>query len=380
LRSAACLIERLLRDVDPIVAQAVDKALDGRDLTVEEAAELLEARGLEVELMVLAADYLRFKAVGDVVTFVVNRNINFTNECTVNCAFCAFSKPPGDPEAYTLSLEEVARRAAEAQRMGATEVCMQGAINPKLPPTYYFDVLEAVKKAAPSIHIHAYSPQEIYSLASRLDAPYHEVLKALKDSGLDSMPGTAAEILDDEVRRVIAPRKIGVKTWVEIIRTAHRLGIPTTATMMYGHVDEAIHKARHLNIIREIQRETRGFTEFVPLPFIHQRTKLYREGLARPGSTGFEDLKVYAASRLFLNNYVRNLQVSWVKLTPKFAQVALGAGANDFGGTLMEENISRAAGATSGTHMAVEEIVRLIRDAGRTPAQRSTTYEVLKVY
>jgi len=373
-------VERLVKDLDPEFTDIIDKALSGKDISEKDSVRLFEARNFEINILAMVADYLRWKTVGDIVTFVINRNINFTNECMINCAFCAYSKPLGHPEAYTLKINEIVKRALEAWKLGATEVCIQGAINPKLNPEFYLDILRSIKKVLPEIHIHAFSPQEIHYFATKMDVSYREALKMLKEAGLDSMPGTAAEILDDEVRKIICPNKINVKTWIKIIKTAHELGIPTTSTMMYGHVDTSEHKAKHLNIIREIQKETHGFTEFVPLSFIHYKTRLYTSGLARPGATGLEDLKVHAVSRIFLNNYIRNIQVSWVKLGPKYAQAILNAGANDFGGTLMEENISRAAGATSGTHLPVERIINIIRDAGRIPAQRTTIYEIVKIY
>lgn len=372
------VIERMLFRADSRTCEILDRALSGKDILVSDAEHLLGVKGEEIKLLVLVADYLRQQSVGDVTTFVVNRNINFTNACTIGCGFCAFSEPPG--RGYVLSIEEIVKKAVEARKLGATEVCIQGAINPSLDPDYYFRMLREIKRAVPDIHIHAFSPQEIHHLATRLGVSYAEVLKMLKDEGLDSMPGTAAEILDDGVRRIIAPKKVPVKTWVEIIKTAHRLGIPTTSTMMYGHVEGNSHKARHLDVIRSIQKETSGFTEFVLLPFVHRNTRLYRSGRARPGSSGAEDLKVHAVSRIYLNNYIRNIQVSWVKLGPKYAQAMLLAGANDLGGTLMEENISRAAGAAQDGFLPVEYMVKLIREIGRVPAQRTTTYEIIKFY
>lgn len=354
--------------------------MSGKAISEKEALRLLNSTYDEALLLALAADHVRRMCVGDVVTFVINRNINFTNECIVRCLFCAYSRPLGSSECYTLSVEDVVTKAYEAWRKGATEVCIQGAINPNLPIDYYFKMLKGIKAKIPQIHIHAFSPQEVHYIASRLGVTYRDALKMLKEAGLDSMPGTAAEILDDEVRKIIAPRKISTGQWIEIIKEAHKLGIPTTATMMYGHVDDVVHRVNHLRIIRDIQSETRGFTEFVLLPFIHYRTRLYREGIGRPGTTWIEDLKIHAVSRLFLLGYINNIQASWVKLGPKMAQMMLNAGANDLGGTLMEENISREAGAPYGTHMEVDEIVRLIKSIGRRPAQRTTTYEIIRFF
>jgi len=374
------IIEQTLKLLDPLFSEAIEKALSGKLINEDEALRLLNAREDEAMILALAADYARREDVGDVVTFVVNRNINFTNECIVRCLFCAYSRPLGHPEGYTLSIDDVVAKAREAWKHGATEVCIQGAINPNLPVDFYFKVLKAIKAEVPEIHIHAFSPQEVHFIASRLNTSYRDALKALKEAGLDSMPGTAAEILDDDIRKVIAPRKISTNQWIEIISEAHRLGIPTTATMMYGHVDENIHRVKHMKIVRDLQAETRGFTEFVLLPFIHYKTELYRRGLSRPGTTWIEDLKVHAVARLFFRGFIKNIQASWVKLGPKMAQMMLNAGANDLGGTLMEEHISRAAGASYGTYMEIQEMINLIRSIGRRPAQRTTTYEIVRFF
>jgi len=373
------IIDKLLKHIDSGVASVLDKALSLKDISDEEALTLFECEGLELWLTVLCADYLRWLSVGDVVTFVINRNINYTNYCIIGCRFCAFSKCI-ERESYTLSISEILRKVEEAWRKGATEVCIQGGINPKLPPEYYINIVKEIKRRYPHIHIHAYSPQEIHHIAEIMNMDYREVLEMLKEYGLDSIPGTAAEILDDEIRKIICPNKINTKTWVEIIRTAHSLGIKSTATIMYGHVEKNVHRVRHLRIIKDIQRETKGFTEFIPLPFIHHKTRLYLEGRARPSSSGIEDVKMHAIARIYLNNYIKNIQVSWVKLGVKFAQTLLYAGCNDVGGTLMEENISRAAGSTYGTSLSVDEMVRIIRSINRIPAQRDTLYRILKIY
>ncbi|MEM4699760.1 MAG: 5-amino-6-(D-ribitylamino)uracil--L-tyrosine 4-hydroxyphenyl transferase CofH [Candidatus Nezhaarchaeales archaeon] len=372
-------IDSLLKYIDPGVAEALDKALSLRDIDEGDALELLRSRGLGAWLTVACADYLRWLAVGDVATFVVNRNIQYTNYCINGCKFCAFSTRDAE-RSWTLSIPEVLRKVEEAFERGATEVCIQGGINPKLTLDYYLSMLREIKRRFPSIHIHAFSPQEIHYMSESSGLPHREVLKALKEEGLDSIPGTAAEILDDEVRGAICPNKIDTRTWVEVVRTAHRLGIPSTATIMYGHVEEDVHKVRHLKVIRDLQRETGGFTEFVLLPFVHYNTELYTKLGSRPGSSGIEDLKTHAVARLYLCNYIKNVQVSWVKLGPKLAQAMLHAGCNDVGGTLMEENISRAAGSPYSRPMSAEELVRMIREAGRVPAQRDTLYRILRVF
>ncbi len=380
LKGLKLLKETVFSSLDPAFASALDKALSGKELDAEQGERLLKAKGFELHMLIAAADYVRSLRVGETVTFVVNRNINFTNVCEVRCGFCAFSRPPNSPEAYLMKPSQVAEKAFEAWKLGATEVCLQGGIHPEIGLDYYLEILREVKKAVPEIHTHAFSPMEVYHAAGKAGVSIEEALKMLREAGLDSMPGTAAEILNDKVRALLCPRKLGVKAWVEVVKTAHRLGIPTTSTMMYGHVDSDWEKACHLLLLRRIQRETGGFTEFVPLSFIHWKAPIYLKGLARPGATGIEDLKLHAVARLMLQGQIDNIQASWVKLGPKLAQATLYAGANDLGGTLMEEHISRAAGATVGQHMPKEKLIRLIREAGRIPAQRTTTYQILKVY
>ncbi|RLI31723.1 7,8-didemethyl-8-hydroxy-5-deazariboflavin synthase subunit CofH [Candidatus Bathyarchaeota archaeon] len=372
--------EEFFKSLDPDVSSILGRALDGKKISQEEALKLFTVKGLNFNALILVADWLRFKRVGDTVTFVCNRNINFTNVCQVKCDFCAFSRDSNSPEAYLLKPRDVAVKAKEAWLKGATEVCIQGGINPILDLTYYEEILREIKKETPKIHIHAFSPMEIAYMSWKSGLKFEEVLVRLKEAGLDSMPGTAAEILVDEVRKRICPRKIGSQEWIKIIKTAHRLGIPTTATIMYGHIERLEDLVTHLKILRDIQEETRGFTEFIPLTFVHWKTPLYLKGKVKAGATGVEDLKVYAISRLFFNGVIDNIQVSWVKLGAKFAQIALTAGANDFGGTLMEENISRSAGATAGENMPMDEIIRLIRNLGRVPAQRTTTYKILRKF
>jgi len=316
------------------------------------------------------ADELRKKAVGDVVTYVVNRNINFTDICVGSCKFCSFR----NRKRYLLTLEEIKQKVREAVEYGCTEVCIQGGLLPNADLSFYLSIIEAVREVSEDIHIHAFSPMEIYHMAKNSCLSIVEVLKELKKAGLNSIPGTSAEILDDEVRRIICPKKINTQQWIEIITTAHRLGIPSTATMMFGHIESWEHRLKHLLIIKEIQRRTGRFTEFIPLPFMPKNNELGK--IAKPPS-GFEDLLVIAISRIILYPEIKNIQASWVKLGLKLAQVALCVGANDLGGTLMEENISKSAGAVSGEFLPKEEIVRLIEGVGRIAKQRDTLYRIL---
>lgn len=373
------LRESFFKSIDPVIFDILDKALEDREISNEDALELFKAKNMDFVAVELVADWLRRKNVGEIVTFIFNRNINFTNICHMGCRFCAFSRKIGEPETYLLTPEEVASKAKEAWEMGATEVCIQGGLHPKIDAYYYEKILQTVKKEIP-IHIHGFSPMEIVYGASKSNLTVKETLKMLKGAGLDSIPGTAAEILDDEIRSEICPKKIKTSEWVDVIKTAHNLGIPTTSTIMYGHIENIEHLVKHISIIREIQKETKGFTEFVPLSFIHWNAPSYLDGKSRAGATGIEDMKMYAISRIMLNGLIRNIQVSWVKLGVKLAQIALNIGANDFGGTLIEENISKAAGANGLQYLHVEEIVRQIKNLGRIPAQRTTTYEIVKYY
>ncbi len=355
----------------------LEKALEDRDITRGEAETLFSARGRDVAAIAAVADVLRRRQVGDRVTFVQTRNINFTNVCYTGCTFCAFGLPRQHPDAYTLEIEEVARRTVEARSWGCTEVCMQGGLNPMLGGDIYVRLVRAIKAAAPDIHIHAFSPFEIQYASQILRRPVREVLLELKEAGLGSIPGTAAEILDADVRQRLTKNKLSAEAWIEIITTAHEVGLPSTATIMYGHIDGPGHWAAHLAIIRDIQRQTGGFTEFVPLGFIYQNTRLYASGAARPGPTGREDVLMHAVARIMLGRAIPNIQVSWVKLGPALAQMLLQAGANDFGGTLHDESISRMAGAETGEYMPPAEFERLILDLGRIPAERDTTYRIL---
>ncbi len=365
----------------PAMRAALENALarrDGGALTREECLRLASAEGADLIALLVAANELRKALVGDVVTYVVNRNINFTNVCFVGCKFCAFSRGPREADAYFRSFEEVARKTVEARARGASEVCIQGGLPHGLPPYYYRDLLRAVKRAVPGIHIHAFSPMEIVYGVELTGMPLADYLQMLKDNGLDTLPGTAAEILDDEVRQVLSRNKLSTARWREVITTAHRLGIHTTSTLMYGHLETPAHWVNQLLLFREIQAETGGFTEFVPLGFVHQNTLLYQQGLARPGPTLAEHLKMHALARVMLAGSIPNVQVSWVKLGRRISQLCMQAGANDYGGTLMEENISRLAGATAGEYLSPEEFQARIVELGRIPAERNTTYTKLR--
>lgn len=374
---------RLITRIDRDVARILDKALAGEDISAEEGATLFDAGGIEVTAMMVAADELRRRTVGDRVTYIINRNINFTNVCIKHCGFCAFSREHRAEAGYFLPIEEVLRRAQEAWDLGATEICVQAGLPPKMDGSYYIDLTRAIKKVLPEMHIHGFSPEEVLYGSIRARCSIEEYLRALKDAGVGSLPGTSAEILDDEVRDRIAPGRITTAQWIEVITTAHRLGIPTTSTIMYGHVESNRQRAEHIALLRDIQKETRGFTEFVPLSFIHEEAPMYKKGLVagmRPGATGAEVVKMYAISRLMLNNWIPNLQASWVKEGPKLAQLCLNAGCNDFMGTLINESISTAAGAAYGQRLAPREMRRIIRDIGRIPAERTTTYAVRREF
>jgi FO synthase len=359
------------------VAAALARAQRGVVLDDAEALLLFDATGVELDALAAAADEVRASRVGDTVTYVVNRNLNFTNVCYTGCRFCAFAQRRDDPDAYNLSLEQIADRVAEAWDEGATEVCMQGGIHPDLPGDYYFDVLDAVKGRVPEIHVHAYSPMEVVNGATRLGVSVREWLTEAQRRGLDSIPGTAAEILDDEVRWVLTKGKLPTAAWIEVITTAHDLGIPTTSTMMYGHVDEPRHWVAHLKLLRSLQEQTGGFTEFVPLPFVHQLAPIYLAGVARPGSTWEDDRRVHAMARLLLAGAIDNVQLSWVKVGLERAVDLLRGGCNDLGGTLMEETISRMAGSEHGVRQSPQTLIDVAAAAGRPARERSTTYGVV---
>lgn len=363
------------------MARILERALEGQDLSEDEIVELFQAQGIEFHSLLAGADELRRQKVGDVVTYVVNRNINFTNVCVKRCSFCAFSRTYRSDEGYLLPVEEIVRRAREARTFGATEVCIQAGLAPDMEGDFYIRLCRSIKEALPDLHIHAFSPEEVLYGSQRSGMTIREYLQELKEAGIGSLPGTSAEILDDEIRNRISPGRITTAQWIEVITGAHALAIPTTSTIMYGHVEEPRHCARHLLLLRDLQRSNGGFTEFVPLSFVHTEAPMYTDGLVknvRAGATGMEVLKMHAVARLVLNRDIPNLQVSWVKEGLKLSQACLAAGANDLGGTLMNESISTAAGAPYGQLVRPRDLRRCIREAGRVPAERTTLYRILQ--
>jgi len=373
------MFDRILSQVTPRVSALLEAALDGRELSSDDAELLLASEGDDFHALLRVADLARREDKGDDVSYVVCRNLNFTNVCYVGCSFCGFARHKDDlGESYDHSMDTILAKCRDAVERGATEICIQGGIHPNKDHTHYREIIETIKSAYPQLHLHAYSPEEIDFGHRKSGMTLDTYLRWLRDAGLGSMPGTAAEILDDEIRAILSPRKLNTARWIEIIRTAHSIGLPTTSTIMYGHIEKPIHVARHLELIRNIQKETGGFTEFVPLGFIHERNMLYNRLGSRPGASMREDLRLIAVARLFLRPWITNIQVSWVKMGHKVGQIALESGANDFGGTLMEESISRESGSAHGENLPAEEFRRLIREIGRVPVERSTTYQVLR--
>ena len=390
----------LPRPASAAIRRILDRALEGREVTEAEGAALFAARGADLDAVVAVADQLRRQAVGDAVTFVVNRNINFTNVCYMGCRFCGFARRAEDEGAEWLSIETVVARAREAWARGGSEVCIQGGLHPKMPGTHYRDLVVALKAALPDLHIHAFSPFEIWYGVKKTGMDLQAFLADLKAAGLGSMPGTAAEILDTEIRKVLTRDKLSADAWETIITTAHEVGIPTTATIMYGHIDGPEHRAAHIARVRALQARRRdrfddrpalwrddpqaagtaGFTEFVPLSFVHEDAPLYRDnpGAVRPGPTAEEVVAMHAVARIMLHGWIDNIQVSWTKLGPAMAHAMLACGVNDLGGTLMNESISRAAGAKNGQEVTAHEMVRMIRAAGRVPVRRGTLYQTLE--
>jgi len=377
------MFESMLKEIDPVVSDILNQSLDSKNISIEQAVELFHTKGTEMIMTTMVADMLRRTKVGNEVTYVINRNINFTNVCIKRCGFCAYSRDFRNDEGYFLPISEVVRRAEEASKLGATEICIQAGLPPQMDGLLYVDICKAIKKELPDIHIHAFSPEEVMYGCSRSGLSVKEYLSMLKEAGLGSLPGTAAEILDQDLRDLISPGRISVADWINVITTAHRLKIPTTSTIMYGHVETTEHKTKHLELIRSIQKQTGGFTEFVPLSFVHKEAPMYNHNLVNgisPGPTGQDVIKMHAVSRIMLNNFIDNIQVSWVKEGAKMSQLLLDAGVNDFGGTLINESISTSAGSEFGQLMKPKEIRSLITSAGRVPAQRNSVYGIIKVF
>ena len=369
--------------VDPEVARVLNQALEGKDVSAEDALILFDTTGLEYSAMAMTADELRRRAVGDAVTYVVNRNINFTNVCIKRCGFCAFSRDFRQEEGYFLPINEIVRRAKEAWDYGATEVCIQAGLPPQMEGDLYIRLCEAIKEELPDIHIHGFSPEEVLYGSIRSRCSIREYLEGLKAAGVGSLPGTSAEILDQELRDRISPGRITVDQWKEVIITAHELGIPTTSTIMFGHVETNEHIVRHIDLLRDIQKQTGGITEFVPLSFVHTEAPMFMKSLdegVRTGPTGMDVLKVHAIARIMLNNWIPNIQASWVKEGSRVSQLLLNAGVNDLGGTLINESISTSAGAQHGQLMRPAEFRQMIRQAGRIPVERYTTYAPRRVF
>lgn len=364
------------------IAAILECALDGEEVSQEEGRRLFAAEGRDVASISLVADELRRRANGDHVSFVVNRNINFTNICYMGCKFCGFAKRKEEDGAEWLSVDQVVARAAEAWRRGATEVCLQGGLHPKMTGQEYRNLVLGIKAELPGMHIHAFSPFEIWYGASKSRMSYADFIADLKECGLGSMPGTAAEILDTEIRLQLTKNKLSAERWIEIVRAAHSVGMPTTATIMYGHVDGPEQWAAHICALRDIQKDTGGFTELVPLSFVHTESPLYTRnpGTVRPGPTPHEVEKMHAVSRILLHGWIDNIQVSWTKLGPEQARYMLDRGVNDLGGTLMNESISRSAGSNHGQEITAHEIVQIIRSAGKIPVRRDTVYNVREIY
>ena len=376
-------LESILKNADPLIADTLNRALSEKEITAKEGEILYSAEGLDFHLIGAVADELRKRRVGDKVTYVVNRNINFTNVCIKQCGFCAFSRDFREGEAYFIPTDEIVRRAKEAYDYGATEVCIQAGLPPDMDASLYENICKSIKDEIPDIHIHGFSPEEVLYGASLSEVSVSEYLGRLKEAGVDTLPGTAAEILDQRMRDLISPGRIKVKDWVDVIKTAHKMGISTTSTMMFGHIESARDRVNHIAKIREIQKDTGGFTEFVPLNFVASEAPMYKHNLhenIQQGASGKDVLLTHAIARIMLNNYINNIQMSWVKEGQKMSQLLLMWGANDFGGTLINESISTSAGADHGQLIKPKEIRRLAREIGRVPAERSTSYKILHTF
>ena len=376
-------IDSLFKNADPVVSEILDRSLSEKEISAKEGLELFNTSGIGFHLVGLVADELRRRRVGDVVTYVVNRNINFTNVCIKQCGFCAFSRDFREEEGYFLPTEEIVRRAKEAHQLGASEVCIQAGLPPDMEGDLYEKICREIKKEIPDIHIHGFSPEEILYGASRSKVSIEEFLHRMKDAGVDTLPGTSAEILNQKLRDVISPGRITVKDWERVIKSAHKIGIRTTSTMMFGHLETLEDRVEHIAKLREIQKETKGFTEFVPLNFIHSEAPMYKHNLhegIRKGGSGNDVLLTHAIARIMLNNHINNLQMSWVKEGQKMSQLLLMWGANDFGGTLINESISTSAGSEFGQLLKPKEIRRMVREINRTPAERNTDYSLRKKF
>jgi len=376
-------IDSLFRNADPIVSEILNNALSEKEISSKDGLALYKTKGIDFHLVGLVADELRKRRVGNIVSYVVNRNINFTNVCIKQCGFCAFSRDFREEEGYFLPTEEIVRRAKEAHDLGATEVCIQAGLPPDMEGDLYEKICREIKKEIPNIHIHGFSPEEILYGATRSNVSIEEFLKRMKDAGVNTLPGTSAEILDQKLRDKISPGRITVKQWEEVIKTAHKIGINTTSTMMFGHLETLEERVNHIVKLREIQKETGGFTEFVPLNFIHTEAPMYKhqlhEGIQQGGS-GNDVLLTHAIARIMFNNSIDNIQMSWVKEGQKMSQLLLMWGANDFGGTLINESISTSAGSKYGQLLRPKEIRRMVREIGRIPAERNTQYKMLKKF
>ena len=382
-RSDSTNLEALVSALDPKVGGILSRALEGRDISAEEATALFDTSGLEYHGVVIVADELRRRTVGDIATYVVNRNVNFTNVCIKRCGFCAFSRDFREEQGYFLPVNEIVRRAKEAWEYGATEVCIQAGLPPQMEGDLYIRLCETLKDELPDMHIHGFSPEEVLYGSIRSQCTIREYLQGLKAAGVGSLPGTSAEILDQELRDRISPGRIRVDQWTEVITTAHELGIPTTSTVMFGHVETNAQVAEHISLLRDIQERTGGFTEFVPLSFVSSEAPMFLKNLVdgvRPGPSGMDVVKVHAIARIMLNNWIPNIQASWVKEGSRMSQLLLTAGVNDLGGTLINESISTSAGAQHGQLMRPSEFRNLIRQAGRIPAERYTTYTTRRVF
>jgi len=376
-------IDSLLKNADSHISEILNNALSDKEISAEDGLALYKTSGIDFHLVGLVADEIRRRRVGDIVSYVVNRNINFTNVCIKQCGFCAFSRDFREEEGYFLPTEEIVRRAKEAHQLGATEVCIQAGLPPDMKGDLYENICREIKKEIPDIHIHGFSPEEILYGASRSEISIEEFLKRMKEAGVDTLPGTSAEILDQKLRDTISPGRISVENWEKVIKNAHKIGIKTTSTMMFGHLETLEQRVKHIAKLREIQKETRGFTEFVPLNFIHTEAPMYKHQLhegIRQGGSGNDVLLTHAVARIMLNNSIDNIQMSWVKEGQKMSQLLLMWGANDFGGTLINESISTSAGSEHGQLLRPKEIRRRVKEIGRIPVERSTNYKILKKF